>query len=266
MPLQIRTNNGGDDYYYATFYAPFDVALPADADDKTYNAFICETWNDKGLHPIKVPAKEPYAAGKYIPAGTPVLIRTSDESGSITMMLPSASTSDAPTNNIFRGSYLEMLLDADAEHDVYTLGLPFVSEVTSFNRNDGEITAPLPEQANSGVGFYINATPNKENDALQSMWLRNNRYVLHNKIYYRASVSGTRGIEFVPVYFGAEENNGNTTNVEDALNGTLTGDGCIYDLTGRKVATEEQVEDGSWRYQLKPGVYILNGKKFMKKQ
>ena len=268
MPLQIRTNNGGDDYYYATFYAPFDVALPADANDKTYNAFICETWNDKGLHPIKVPAKEPYAEGKYIPAGTPVLIRTSDESGSVTLILPSTSTSDAPTNNIFKGSYLEMLLDTDAEHDVYTLGLPFVSEVTSFNRNDGEITAPLPEQANSGVGFYINATPNKENDALESMWLRNNRYVLHNKIYYRAGSGGasTRGIEFVPVYFGAEDNNGNTTNVEDALNGTLTGDGCIYDLTGRKVATEEQVEDGSWRYQLKPGVYILNGKKFMKKQ
>ena len=263
MPLQIRTNNGGDDYYYATFYAPFDVALPADADDKTYNAFICETWNDKGLHPIKVPAKDTYTAGKYIPAGTPVLIRTSDESGSVTLMLPSTSTSDAPTNNIFKGSYLEMLLDADANHDVFTLGVPFVSEVTSFNRNNGEITAPLPEQANSGVGFYINATPNKENDALQSMWLRNNRYVLHNKIYYRATGgSPARGVEFVPVVFKSE-----TTEIDGVreYRADTPYPGGVYNLQGRCVATEEQVLDGTWRQHLAPGIYIMNGRSIIVK-
>jgi hypothetical protein len=40
------------------------------------------------------------------------------------------------------------------------------------------------------------------------------------------------------------------------------GDGCIYDLLGRKVATKEQVTDGKWRERLSPGIYILNGRKF----
>lgn len=71
-----------------------------------------------------------------------------------------------------------------------------------------------------------------------------------------------RGIEFVPTIFdledeeqpGEEEQNPS----EDV---TFQGDGCIYDLMGRKVATRQQVEDGSWRL-LRPGIYILNGKKF----
>ena len=68
----------------------------------------------------------------------------------------------------------------------------------------GGITAPLPEFANNGIGFYINATPNKEADALQSLWKRNNLYVQHNKIYYRAAASGApkRDVpQFVPVIF-----------------------------------------------------------------
>jgi hypothetical protein len=40
------------------------------------------------------------------------------------------------------------------------------------------------------------------------------------------------------------------------------GDGCIYDLQGRKVATKEQVTDGKWRERLSQGIYILNGRKF----
>ena len=39
------------------------------------------------------------------------------------------------------------------------------------------------------------------------------------------------------------------------------GDGCVYDLQGRKVATKQQVEDDTWRQFLSPGIYIINGKK-----
>ena len=132
----------------------------------------------------------------------------------------------------------------------------------------GNITAPLPTFANNGVGFYINATSNKEADPLQSLWTRNNRYVLHNKIYYREPASSPspapqrRGPEFVPVIFDDEEEQ-----QEMNPNGTMevVGDGCIYDLMGRKVATREQVEDGSWKQRVASGIYILNGKKFQKK-
>ena len=102
---------------------------------------------------------------------------------------------------------------------------------------------------------------------MQSLWTRNNRYVLHNKIYYRAgatpgaSAPQQKAPQFVPVIFGDEE--------EQEMNpdGTMevVGDGCIYDLMGRKVATREQVEDGSWRQRVATGIYILNGKKFQKK-
>jgi hypothetical protein len=39
----------------------------------------------------------------------------------------------------------------------------------------------------------------------------------------------------------------------------VIGDGCVYDLMGRKVATREQVEDGSWKQRVATGIYIING-------
>ena len=182
--------------------------------------------------------------------------------------MPSTSptTPDPPLSCVFLGQYLEQLLAADEAHDVYTFGLPFTTDVT-INRTNGEITAALSEQAKSGVGFYINANPNKEHNALQSLWLRNNRYVIHNKAYYRATGGGgsapqLEGVQFVPVIFDGEEPGEEELQPDGSVQ--VVGDGCIYDLLGRKVATREQVEDGTWRERLAPGIYILNGKKFKK--
>lgn len=266
MGLKVTTNNGGDDYYYTTFYAPYDVLLP-DVEGKKYDAYTCDTWQNTGLKTAKVPASSPYLAGKFVPAETPVIIRTDDNSGSINLSLPSTSptTPDPPLRCVFLGQYLEQLLAADEAHDVYTFGLPFTTDVT-INRTNGEITAALSEQAKSGVGFYINANPNKEHNALQSLWLRNNRYVIHNKAYYRAPASPPapqlEGVQFVPVIFGDEEPGEEELQPDGSVQ--VVGDGCIYDLLGRKVATREQVEDGTWRERLAPGIYILNGKKFKK--
>ena len=271
MPLTIATHQGGDGHYYATFYAPFDVLLPADIaadpdkdiDEESYYAYYCKTWDNAGLHPTAVPVTSTYAEGKFVPAGTPVIIRTTDESDIVTLTLPSTSPTASSITTDLKGSYLEQLLAVDASHDVYTFGVPMKSNVDSYNRTTGDIVAPLPEFETSGVGFYINATYNKESDPLQSLWLRNNRYVLHNKIYYRAIGGGggaretTRGVEFVPVIFddgeGDPEQNGVT---EQRM-----GDGCVYDLLGRKVATEQQAKDGTWRQHVGPGIYIVHGKK-----
>lgn len=264
--LKVTMNDGGDGYYYSTFYAPFDVLLP---DGETY-AYVCNEWNSTCIHPTKVPVVgETYAEGKFVPAGSPVIFRTTDTSGSISLTLPNSSPSSSLSSCVFTGQYLEQMLAVDASHDVYTFGLPFTSSV-SIDRTDGSITAALPEKATTGVGFYINANPNKEHDPSQSLWQRNNRYVMHNKIYYRATGSGSgareesmRGIQFVPVYFG-DEVGGELPGEEEqnpSEGATFQGDGCIYDMMGRKVATRQQVEDGSWRL-LRPGIYILNGKKF----
>ena len=263
MGLKISTHNGGDGYYYATFCAPFDVALPNDNGGKTYNAYTCSQWYNNGVHPVAVPTTNTYAEGKFVPAGTPVIIRVKDESGSVSLSLPSSTPSSA-LSCVFSGQYLEQLLAVDAAHDVYTLGLPMTSNVSKGGDYDetGDITAPLPEFDTRGVGFYINATRNKENDPLEGMWLRNNRYVEHNKIYYRAGSSGARApkhdsdVEFVPVIFGDEDEK-----PEEGQSQQRTGDGCAYDLLGRKVATAEDVKNGTWYQPLNPGVYIVDGKK-----
>ena len=282
MGLYIETHSGGEEevltdlWYYSSYCVPFDLLIANKTEDEAHssNAYTCieseSPWNETMLHPKSIGK---YNTGTYqgndyfVPAGTPVLFSTKRATEYIKATIPTTTPSTA-ISTIFSYEYLEQLLpDWNNSRRVYVFG-PKMEGTLNIDESDGTITAVLPSLGNTNVGFHLNANPNKELGLTKASWTRNNRYVLHNKIYYRAGSggAGTRGIEFVPVYFGAEENNGNTTNVEDALNGTLTGDGCIYDLTGRKVATEEQVEDGSWRYQLKPGVYILNGKKFMKKQ
>ena len=249
LGLKVKMNSGGDEHYYATFYAPFDVTITNEEAD----AFVCTEWNTTNLHPTNI--------GKSIPAGTPVIIRSS-VSGDVAMTLP-GTTATSPTACVFKGEYLEQMLSGS--NIVYTFGLPFTSEVT-FNPSSGEVTTPLAEKATTGVGFYINANPYKEHNPLQSMWLRNNRYVLHNKIYFRASASGVKrlgalnDVNFIPVVFDddildeqMEEETGETQQTRI--------DGDVYDLSGRKVATEQQVNDGTWRQILRPGIYIVGGKK-----
>ena len=269
--LKVKMNDGGDGYYYSTFYAPFDVALPEDDGDNKYYAYVCDEWNTKNMHPTKVPAvtgSPSYAAGKFVPAGTPVIFRTTDNSGSITLSVPNRTPSSSLTSNIFLGQYLEQMLAADDSHDVYTFGLPFTTEM-SIDRTDGSITSPAPVPAETGVGFYINANPNKEHNPLESMWIRNNRYVLHNKVYYRSSgetpaPDQMRDVQYVPVLFDddeSEEEQGEEETRPDDNHQTRVGDNCVYDILGRKVASEAEVKSGTWYRHLSPGVYIVNGQK-----
>ena len=257
----------GATYYHTTFCAPFDVLVSGDK-GKAYTCVLADSpWPETttgDLHPKPIGE---YNTGTYasnnnfVPAGTPVMIATTDNSGTVKLTIPTTSPS-TPISTIFSGKYLEQKLDGT--NIVYTLGLPFVSELTMDNET-GEITGTLPQQAETGVGFYINANPNKELGLARAEWIRNNRYVLHNKIYYRSGSSGSSAPqmspEFVPVVFDDGEQ---PEDEELQPNGSWmsSGDGCIYDLLGRKVATKEQVTDGSWRERLSPGIYILNGRKF----
>ena len=263
--LLIETHSGGDGYYYSTFCAPYDVTLPADDGGKTYNAYVCTEWHEQAIHPTSI--------GKTITAGTPAIIRTKDTSGSVKVTLP--GTASSATSCVFTGKYLEQLLATPitAGDKVFTFGLP----ITGYNLTieaaggftNGEVNNVLEgsEPAYTGVGFYLNATKNKEKSATSGEWTPNNRYVLHNKIYYRAGSSGAsapqlEGVQFVPVIFDDEEPGEEELQPDGSVQ--VIGDGCIYDLLGRKVATREQVEDGTWRERLAPGIYILNGKKFKK--
>ena len=134
-----------------------------------------------------------------------------------------------------------------------------------ISTSSGGITAPLPEFATSGVGFYINATPNREFAADMGSWIRNNRYVYGNKIYYRTSGSGARqgNIEtmpdFIPVVFDDDEEEEDDPIGESLLQ--RPHDNRVYDLLGRCVASGEEVVNGTWRSKVASGIYILNGRK-----
>ena len=250
MALRLTTHNGGEGSYYTTICVPFDVKLI----DENTSAYVCTTWNSEMIHPQSI--------GTTINAGTPAIIRTKSTTGYVTLSIP--GTTSTPTSCIFSSKYLEQKLDAGS--DVYTFGLPFSGtwvQAADYTTT-GNLTATLPLQESTGIGFYKNANRNKELGSSSADWTRNNWYVLANKIYYRAgatpgvSPAPRRAIEYIPVVFdedGEEEENGR----EEAP----MFDGRIYNLQGRCVATEQEVSEGSWRQKLAPGVYIRNGKKMV---
>lgn len=271
MGLRVSANNGGDNYYYTTFYAPFDVLITNEKD----NAYVIPTgkWptitapaTTGYLYPGEIGKYNTVGNNQFIPAGTPVIIRAT--SGNVTMALPNPSPSD-PIATDLDGQYLEQMLALSSSDYVFVLGRSYThSDAFTYDESSGVVT-PAGLEFDKGVGFYKNANTNRESSATKTMWSRNNKYVYGNKIYYRATGSGSRelsmrGIEFVPIIFDNDEEGGEQPNEEEqnpSEGTTFQGDGCIYDLMGRKVATRQQVEDGSWRL-LRPGIYILNGKKF----
>lgn len=281
MALRIPTNKDSkDDYYYATFYAPFDVLLTDASRDVAY---VCTEW-DNTLSDETSGSITPENIGKYntaeygcpesyrgsnqfIPANTPVIIRTSSANASVTAAIPTLPPTTPRTSitSVLTGQYLEQTLAHGADY-VYVFGLPYSGTITvddNFATN-GLISAMVP-QPTTKVGFYKNMNYDRESNERADLWTRNNKYVLGNKIYYRDSGSSarelTRGIGFRPVVFDVSEE-------REALEGsgeTVNGDGCIYDMQGRMVADGQMVADGTWRQRLAPGVYIVNGRKFVKK-
>lgn len=294
--ITLSVHSGGDageygtTYYYSTWYAPFDVLLPDDNDAKRYVAYLCDNghspWPDVNpgeLHPQLMSVYNTEANGcpegyrgsdKFIPANTPALIATTDNAGVVMMTIPTSapSTVTIPNGNTFSGVFLEQKLEAaDPVRDVYVFGLPFTStlEKDGDYATSGNISGTLPEQAQTGAGFYINANPNKELGLSKAEWIRNNLYVLANRIYYRAAGGGSgapdhiRDVQYVPVIFGDDEGGEEEPGGQDEenWNNRRRGDGCVYDILGRKVASEAEVKAGTWWQHLSPGIYIVDGQK-----
>ncbi len=265
---------------------------------KQYRAFICDTkispWNDADLHPRPISwynieenscPSDYRGSMKFVPAGTPVILAAIDdsESGYIKVTIPTSAPSttaslvenfkvklngtdlDVETrNNTLTGQYLEQKLAVGDKGYVYVFGLPYSGtfDEASYNTN-GDIGAILPSPTNSGWGFYKNINPNKEAGPSRASWTRNNWYVLGNRVYYRAAGAPvgapSMSPEFVPVVFDGLKEQDEELNPDGSRE--VIGDGCVYDLMGRKVATREQVEDGSWKQRVATGIYIINGKK-----
>ena len=277
MGLYIETHSGGEEevltdlWYYSSYCVPFDLLIANKTEDEPHssNAYTCtptdSPWNETMLHPKSIGKYNaaPYENNDYfVPAGTPVLFSTKRATEYIKATIPTTTPSTA-ISTIFSYEYLEQLLpDWDNSKRVYVFG-PKMEGTLNINESDGSITAVLPSLGNTNVGFHLNANPNKELGLTKATWTRNNRYVLHNKIYYRASGgSPARGVEFVPVVFKSE-----TTEIDGVreYRADTPYPGGVYNLQGRCVATEEQVLDGTWRQHLAPGIYIMNGRSIIVK-
>ena len=275
MGLMVKTYNGDDGYYYASFYAPFDALLTSENDA----AYVVTEWPTSipaMIHPKKIgnfntgnSYPEKYRGNnQFIPAGTPVIIRTTAPVGYVTMALPTTTTPSTPVTTALKGEYIEQMLQ-HSSYDVYAFGrsLGTYQKASDFDTS-GLFESISPSATNTSIGFYVNANPNKETGASKSSWIRNNKYVYANKIYYlytppspapSPSRELKRSPEFIPVVFDDEEGEEDEP-IEESLRQQVF-NGCVYDLQGRCVATEEMVKDGTWRRNLKHGIYILNGKK-----
>ena len=280
MALTVTTKNGGDEHYYTTFYAPFDVLL---TDSKKDTAYVVPTgkWptltttkNLYVMHPKKIGTVNTgtYANNnQFIPAGTPVIIRTKNTSGEVTMVLPNAAPSSSITSSL-SGVYLEQMLAQSASEYVFVLGRSYThSGDFTYNSSTGEVT-PAGLEFDKGVGFYQNANTNRESNETKTQWTRNNKYVYANKVYYRGTIEEPssddalnldfENTEYIPVLFDDQ----GVKDMDLQPDGTMRlriNDGRAYDIQGRCVATEQEVSDGSWLNNVASGMYIVNGKKFV---
>jgi len=277
MPLTVTTKNGGDDYYYTTFYAPFDALLTS-ANDVAYIVpsgkwpTITPPATTAVFHPKKIGTVNTGTnAGndQFIPAGTPVIIRTKNTGGEVTLALPNATPSSSITTAL-SGKYLEQQLAQDAGNLIYVFGRSYThSDEFRYNDPSSGVVIPAGLEFDSGVGFYKNANTNRESNETKTLWSRNNKCVYANKVYYYAGgISGDalnidfENTEYIPVLFDDQ----GVKDMDLQPDGTMRlriNDGRAYDIQGRCVATEQEVSDGSWLNNVAPGMYIVNGKKFV---
>ena len=256
MDFKAKLMNMNDGYSYVSLYVPFDVDI-----DKGV-AFIGkqEYANSKSGQDIEgTDWKEaPYKlrcysvndqTGKtqrYIPAGTPVLIRVATDEANVEnnnstytdalyvkanvstihgengeiINAPSAAVSSEV--NKFRGQYLAQVLPLQNNEVVYVHGL----------------------SSKYGPGFFKNGNTYEG--------VKNNAYVKNNKLYYTSIVSsGAKSFGMAMFVDGIEDFSGSTTGIQSiSSDQDIDWENAeVYDLQGRRVRDPQR------------GIYIVNGKK-----
>lgn len=288
LPLKTEVYPGtyaGKDYYFATLYVPYDVKIETEGAYayvgkrtvvKESLATGQEDDEDWRLQCDPVPASGGYAEGKFVPAGTPVLIRAEknalesaitpdaydvdgydrqDDSKTyyVTLSLPSTtpSTPISSDRNYFRGQYLEQVLSGgDTPGNGQTVYVFGQATKDDYKTKDA-----------SEVGFYQNK--NTTNGRIDGE--PNNLYVRHNKIYvFGAKRKADLNEEDLDKRVGGSTRRCISVHFEDE--GIEEFDGNIhltlptgtYDLKGLRVSDDDR--------DLRPGVYIRNGKKIVIKR
>gem|GEM_PF-2602087 len=255
-PLNLKLKDYGEDMYYASVCLPFDVTIPTGA-----YAYSCTNTmrgeektapNGSKYYQVnitKVAGEKAPNGNRVLPAGVPAIIYvdgwelagkevTDASTVPLTVADPSEITLDANTVERLRASQLKYQYLTQELEDVTDDQWVFVFGKSGRN-----------------VGFMRNANSDYTG-------MENNKFVVHNKLYYTQPKTAGQGGRFLFLNFSAimdeVQDPPIATGVQEVTTSErmpMNEDNTIYDLQGRKVT---QV--------VSPGVYIVNGKKVVIKK
>lgn len=303
MPLRLEVQKGGktasgtdDDNYYGSLYTPFDTRLNSTV-DVAFTVLGEPNVTDKTLRMGSVSTINNMGNPQFVPASWPVVVRTAHPKTGFTgrkyveLYLPNSKPTVIADNGInanLRGQYLEQqLTDGTTDGSVMVFGLPFKNHNVAhddashhdydrtdseygrvgFYKNDnwwrdyleGDITSgqPTTNDGNAHSAFLAtdaNATDNQ----------RNNLYVYHNKVYY-VYTGSSPAPQVLNVVFG-DDNEEEDQNIQDEVKKNVPWPCDVYDLQGRKVASDETPQTLLKNHPtLLKGVYIFGGRKVIVK-
>lgn len=289
MPLRLEVQRGGttatgatDNNFYASLYMPFDTRLNSTV-DVAFTLLGEPNEVSKTLRMGSVSTINNMGNPQFVPASWPVIVRTAnpkggtkkeESDGTVTwtprtlddgttgkwyteLYLPNSQPTVIADNGInpnLRGQYLEQqLTDGTADGSVMVFGLPYKDGKGGhkYDRTDSEY---------GRVGFYKNDNwwrDNTEDDQ------RSNLYVWHNRVYY-VHGAGSPAPQVLGVVFDDEDEE--DPNIQDELKPNVPWPCDVYDLQGRKVATDETPQTLLKSHPtLLKGVYIFGGRKVIVK-
>lgn len=282
MPMRVEVKKGGvdkngaeDKYYYGSICVPFDSRL-GNTTDAAFT-MVREMTGTSGT--ITMPSVSQYNGmgnPQYVPATWPVVIRTNkagnwSEGGKhyVDMYLPYTTpqtVSKADLNDKMKGEYLERTLNNTYMPEVESktimvFGLPFASHATDHHVYDDT----------KRVGWFTNDNWAREtyatgyNATTATDDQRNNKYVMHNKVYYVLTPSGSSR-DYVIALFDDEEPEDDKPIQESVGNRNTPWPCRVYDLQGRLISERESPETLLINHpSLQPGVYIFGDRKVIVK-
>lgn len=205
----------------------------------------------------------------------------------------------ALTNDAAKAASIRRTI-ADGKQHVMVLGLPFSEEsgdMAVYGTSNSQVYYAY-ETANA-VGFYtnknwhrgyyeagaeangaataadfnalteaeksLNANAHWATARLATSYQRNNKYVYNNKVFFVHEYATGGSVKpyttsDAPFYALLFEDVIEEPEADESKHSTGIVSG-VYDLSGRQIRTRESVLNGTWRRNLKPGVYIVNGRK-----
>ena len=168
-------------------------------------------------------------------------------------------------NDKLKGEYLERTLNNTYMPEVESktimvFGLPFASHATDHHVYDDT----------KRVGWFKNDNWAREanptwNASTATDDQRNNKYVMHNKVYYVLTPSGSSR-DYVIALFDDEEPEDDKPIQESVGNRNTPWPCRVYDLQGRLISERESPETLLINHpSLQPGVYIFGDRKVIVK-